>query len=293
MRRVTSEWISAFRPKTLTAAIAPILVGTALTKLTGHQAIWWVSVLSLLASIFIQVGTNLVNDAVDFKKGADTDARVGPKRVTQSGVFSGRTVMLMAALFFILAVFCGIPLVVRGGLPILWIGIFSVLAGYAYTAGPFPLAYKGLGDIFVIIFFGLVAVGGVSYLHSFTWSLKALVLGFQVGFHCTVLIAINNLRDVETDRFVNKKTLPVRFGKTFARYEIAFLCFVPFFMQVYWWQQGLNKLAFLPLLALPLAINIVISVFKHQPGPIYNKFLGKAAGLHLIFSILLTIGFYL
>lgn len=284
-------WVLAARPKTLTAAIAPILVATAMASALHHTVIWWVTVLALLASLLIQIGTNLVNDAVDFKKGADTEKRIGPQRVTQSGVFTSQQVMRMASLVFGLAVVCGIPLVVRGGLPILVVGIVSVLMGYAYTAGPFPLAYKGLGDLFVILFFGLVAVGGVYFLHTGVFSTPVIVAGLQVGFHCTVMIAINNLRDVHGDVVVGKRTLPVRFGKTFARWEIALLCGAPFLMGLYWAQAGFLWAFILPWLALPLAIFIPKFIFETEPSPAYNRCLGKAAALHLLFGILLTVGF--
>jgi 1,4-dihydroxy-2-naphthoate octaprenyltransferase len=285
--------ILAFRPKTLTAAVVPIVAGTCLLKALSLPILWWISGLALAASLFIQIGTNLVNDASDFKKGADTEGRIGPQRITQAGVLSYRQVMTLATLCFAIAVLCGIPLVMAGGLPIILIGIASVLCGYAYTAGPFPLAYKGLGDVFVILFFGIIAVMGLVFLQTQQWRPEALVLGLQVGLHCTVLIAINNLRDIEGDRVVGKRTLPVRFGKTFARAEIALLCTLPFLLLPYWWSIGLSPYCALSLLALPLAVTLIKSVFQTEPSPVYNKFLGKAAGLHLIFAVLLSIGFIL
>ena len=254
---------------------------------------WWISILALAASLFIQIGTNLVNDAVDFKKGADNSDRIGPQRVTQAGVFSSRAVMGMGSAFFLAAVLCGIPLVNHGGWPILGIGVAAVICGYAYTAGPFPLAYRGLGDFFVILFFGVIATSGLFYLHTHQWRIEALVLGLQVGFHCTVLIAVNNLRDVEGDRLVNKKTLPVRFGKQFARNEIAILSFVPFLLLIYWVQVGFGWSLLLALLPVPLAFKLVKKVFSTEPSPIYNSFLAQAAGLHVLFGVLLSIGLLL
>lgn len=287
------SWVLAARPKTLTAALVPILVASSLAQVQFQQSLWWISILALLASIFIQIGTNFINDAIDFKKGADTEARIGPLRVTQAGLFKPGHVLWMGSFFFAIALLCGIPLVFRGGAPILIIGLVSVLMGYAYTAGPFPLAYKGLGDVFVILFFGVIAVGGVSYLHGLTWTLSSLVAGLQVGFHCTVLIAINNLRDAAGDRLVNKKTLAVRFGRSFARWEIAFLSLAPFFLGLYWSSQGYLWAFLLPFLISPLAFKLVKLVFETEPSPAYNQFLGKAAGLHLIFGMLLSIGFLL
>lgn len=286
------SWILAARPKTLTAAIAPIVLASCLSQVETGALDPWVILLTLLASLFIQIGTNLVNDAVDFKKGADTDKRIGPQRVTQAGIFEARQVLWMGTAFFALAVLCGIPLVLKGGAPIVLIGLVSVLMGYAYTAGPFPLAYRGLGDLFVILFFGLIAVGGVYYLHAGQLSDSALWAGLQVGFHCTVLIAINNLRDMDGDRLVQKRTLPVRFGKRFARIEIAVLTLAPFLFGLFWGVRGHWPAFWIPLLSLPLAIKIVKLVFETEPGPAYNKFLGMAAGLHLLFALLLSVGLF-
>ena len=283
--------ILAFRPKTLTAAIVPCLAGTALVKAIGLEWNGWVLFYALAASFFIQIGTNLVNDAVDFKKGADTETRIGPQRITQAGVLSANQVMLLGSLFFLFAILCGIPLVLKGGWVIVAIGLASVAMGYSYTAGPFPLAYLGLGDLFVILFFGLLAVMGIVFLNTDTWYFEALILGLQIGFHCTVLIAINNFRDAQNDKLANKKTLAVRFGASFSRYEIAFLSLVPFVMNLYWWVSGYKLAALISLVALPLAFKLVRNVFSTEPSPIYNKFLGQAAGLHLVFGILISIGF--
>jgi 1,4-dihydroxy-2-naphthoate octaprenyltransferase len=153
------------RPKTLAASVVPVLVGTALVAAEGFHVAAWISLFAVLSAMMIQIATNFVNDAIDFVKGADGETRLGEARATQSGWFTGRQVMAMALLFFALAMLFGIPLVWQGGAAILTIGLVSLLMGYAYTGGPFPLAYLGLGDLFVVIFFGLVAVGGVFFMH--------------------------------------------------------------------------------------------------------------------------------
>jgi len=287
------NWLMAFRPKTLTACLVPIIGATALVKAMYLPVDTEVVVYALLASFFIQIGTNLVNDAVDFKKGADTERRLGPQRVTQSGIFTYKQVMAAAGICFLLAVLCGIPLVIKGGTVILVVGILSVLMGYAYTMGPVPLAYFGLGDLFVILFFGLIAVMGVFYLQAHEWTFHSFWLGLQIGFHATVLIAINNLRDADQDRTVNKKTLAVRMGKNFARLEIGFLCFAPFVMNYYWWTVGFKGATLMPLATLPLALLITKNIFQTEPGSVYNKYLGQAALLHLTFGLLLSLGFFL
>lgn len=281
----------AFRPKTLTAALVPCVAGTALVKAVGLSWDAWVLFYALMASFLIQIGTNLVNDAVDFKKGADTEKRIGPQRITQAGVLSSGQVMALGSLCFLLAVLCGVPLVIKGGWVIVGIGIASVLMGYSYTAGPFPLAYLGLGDLFVILFFGLLAVTGVVFLNTGKWMEEAFVLGLQIGLHATVLIAINNLRDRSGDILVNKKTLAVRFGTQFSRWEIAVLCFLPFILNIYWWVTGFKIPALISLFAIPLAVKITKNIFAEEPSPIYNKYLGQAAGLHMLFGLLIAMGF--
>lgn len=281
----------AFRPKTLTAAFVPCVAGTALVRAIGLSWDGWVLFYALAASFFIQIGTNLVNDAVDFKKGADTEKRIGPQRITQAGVLTARQVMTLATVCFALAILMGIPLVLKGGWVIVVIGLVSVLMGYAYTAGPFPLAYLGLGDLFVILFFGLLAVSGIVYLNTGEWMAEAFVLGLQIGLHATVLIAINNLRDRDGDRLVNKKTLAVRFGVSFSRMEIAALCFLPFLINIFWWFEGYRIPAIISTLAIPLAVKVTHNIYKVAPSAEYNKYLGQAAGLHLVFGLLLSLGF--
>ena len=291
-----NKWQSvllAFRPKTLTASLVPCLGATALAARSFPPIQWWIFSYALAASFLIQIGTNLVNDAMDFKKGADTSQRIGPQRITQAKILTSFQVLLLAALFFFGAVLFGIPLVFEGGLPIVIIGLLSVLMGYGYTAGPYPLAYKGLGDVFVVLFFGLVAVMGLFYLYSKTWTLDAFLLGLQIGLHATVLIAINNLRDIEGDRKVNKRTLAVRLGMDGARKEIYFLCLAPFVLQIYWLLQERWLAALLPFLSIPLAIKIIRNIKQNPPSPIYNKFLGQSAGLHLLFGILISLGLIL
>lgn len=285
-----SPWLLATRPKTLTAALVPIAVGTALAHARGFVLDWRISVLALVSVTFIQIGTNLVNDAIDFKKGADTEKRIGPKRVTQSGLLTPRQVMTGAFVCFALAMATGIPLVIAGGWVIVAIGLLSLLLAYGYTGGPFPLAYLGLGDLFVFLFFGLVAVGGIYFLQSGGWDLSAGVAGAQVGLLATVLIAINNLRDREGDVLVGKRTLAVRLGVTGSRAEILVLCVAPYVLNLYWLQFGLKMAVLLPFFTLPLALRLCLKVLLTAPGPEYNVLLGRAAGLQLLFGLLWSVG---
>lgn len=287
-----SCWL-AIRPKTLTAAIVPIAVGSSLAYLENQNVSWIVVIFATLATLFIQMATNLFNDAIDFSKGADNENRLGPRRATQSGLLSLRQVYFLAFLFAFFALLCGVPLVLRGGGVIVVIGVVSLFLAYAYTGGPWPLAYKGLGDIFVILFFGIIAVGGVYYLHSLQWSVASLVAGLQVGFLATVLIAINNLRDIREDARANKKTLAVRYGVQFARLEIVLLLAASFILGAFWVYEGVYLAAILPLVLWPQARALIKQVLSSPPSPLYNKFLGQAALIHLVFGIQLSIGLLL
>ncbi|MBC7743037.1 MAG: 1,4-dihydroxy-2-naphthoate octaprenyltransferase [Bdellovibrionaceae bacterium] len=284
-------WFLAARPKTLTASLVPIIASAGLARGLGYSIQWWIVICALLVSFCIQIGTNFVNDAMDFKKGADDERRIGPMRVTQQGHFTFKQVMAFATFFFILATAFGFPLVMHGGLPILIIGLVSIIMGYAYTSGPVPLAYHGLGDLFVILFFGLVAVGGLFYLLTGTYILPAFIVGLQIGFLSTVLIAINNLRDVNTDGLVNKKTLAVRLGITGARIWIAILLFAPYLAGYYWLAQQRWWVYIVPLFAFPLGISIGKKIFRTEPSAEYNRFLAMSAAYSLVFSVLLAIGF--
>lgn len=290
MRDRVFPWFLALRPRTLTTAVVPVMVATALADAEGYAIKWWVSIFAVLSALFIQVGTNLINDALDFKKGADDERRVGPKRVTQSGLLSEKQVLFGGAVAFAIAAAFGAPLVLEGGWPIVAIGLVSLFCGYIYTGGPFPLAYRGLGDVFVLLFFGFVAVLGTFYLHAGTITPSGWIAGLQVGLLATVLIAINNFRDSPTDKDAGKLTLAVRFGPLFAQTEILLLTFVPFLVGLYWLRNGAQMAGTLPLLLLPIALLINQGVQKHPPGIVYNKFLAQSAGLHLLFGILLTIG---
>ncbi len=284
-------WFLAARPKTLSASIVPIVAVTGMVMGAQIHIQWWIVTCALLASFCIQIGTNFVNDAMDFKKGADDENRLGPMRVTQQGHFTFRQVMLFACLFFLLATACGIPLVIYGGWPILIIGVISILMGFAYTAGPFPLAYRGFGDLFVIIFFGLVAVGGLFYLLTGRYEMPVFILGLQIGLLSTVLIAINNLRDMQNDKLVNKRTLAVRLGLQGGRLWIAFLLVAPFLVGYYWLYQQRWWVYVVPLFSSPLALFIGKRIYRTQPSREYNRFLAMGSALSLLFSVLIAIGF--
>jgi 1,4-dihydroxy-2-naphthoate polyprenyltransferase len=284
-----NSWLLAARPKTLSAAIVPVLAGSALASHEPAAITWWVFFCALFGSVMIQVATNFINDAIDFRKGTDTAERLGPVRATQAGLLRPEWVMTAAWLCLMLAAGFGIPLIARGGWPMLVIGMVSIAAAYAYTGGPYPLAYHGLGELFVILFFGLVAVGGTFYAHSLQLTRSVLLAGFAVGCLATVLLVINNLRDADGDRKTNKRTLAVRFGKRFARAEIAFFALVPFptVVLMSWMRDQWGFL--LTFAALPLAL-IVIGRSWRSEGAALNRALGIAGALQWAFGILFVAG---
>jgi len=282
-----TPWLLAARPKTLAASVTPVLVGSALAfQGTMH---WSPFVFALLGSVFIQIGTNYVNDALDFKKGADTHTRLGPLRVTQAGLLDADAVLRGAYICFFLAALCGIPLILRGGWPIAAIGIASIVAAYAYTGGPYPLAYHGLGEVFVMIFFGLVAVCGSFYLQRLALDPTAWIGGIAAGSLAVVILAINNLRDIENDRASNKRTLAARFGETFARAEIVFFAMLPFACVIAIAYLRQRLMMALPILAITLAIALLVRVARSR-GVELNRCLALAGALEWIFGILYVIG---
>jgi len=291
-RPTLKTWLMAARPKTLTAALVPVMVGTALAYGLGVGR-WLPAVAALVGAMLIQIGTNLTNDYYDFKKGADTEERLGPKRVTQSGLIAPGTVLASALLCFGLAVVVGIYLVVVGGWPIVAIGLASVLAGYAYTGGPFPLAYNGLGDVFVFVFFGLVAVPGTFYVQALTVGPAAWWAAIPVGAIGTAILVVNNLRDETTDTKANKRTLVVRLGSTAGKAEYVVLLVAAYATPVAMWGLGLaSPWVLLALLSGPVVVPPLKLVLKAK-GAELNPALGGTARVQLVYGVLFSVGLFL
>lgn len=283
-------WLLAARPATLPASIVPVLVGTAAGVHDSAFALL-PFLAALIASVLIQIGTNLANDVFDFEKGADTAHRLGPPRVTQSGLASPQQVRGAMYLSFGAAAVLGLYLVSVGGWLILLLGVLSIAAGVAYTAGPWPLGYHGLGDLCVFLFFGLVAVMGSYYLQAGTISLRALAVALPVGCTVTAILVVNNLRDIETDRRAGKRTLAVRLGARVTRVEYTLLMLAPFVLVAAFTLSGLLPPAcWLPWLALPQVLSAVRTVLGEAEGPSLNAVLKATAQLHLFFGILLAVG---
>jgi len=275
----------AARPKTLPAAVVPVWAGCVLAWKLGGRIDWLLAAATLLGALAIQVATNFFNDAIDARKGADTDRRLGPQRVTASGLMPPATVMKLGGLFLGLAAACGLVLFLHRGWPIVAIGLPSMLLAYGYTGGPFPLAYRGMGEVFVILFFGLVAVCGTVFVQTAGWPKEGLLLGGQVGLLSAVLISINNLRDREEDAATGKHTLAVRFGPKLAVVVIWLEIKAAAFLGLLWmlWGHPVLLLASLPVLM--LGMRILWGVLT-QPPSTFNRLLALAAIQLLLFALL-------
>lgn len=287
-------WILAARPKTLPAALVPVWVGSApalVGGLAGGGA-WGLFAATLASCLAIQIATNLFNDAIDHRKGADTAARLGPRRVTASGMIPARRVLAAGLVCCLFAVAVALPIVLARGWPVVAIGLASLYFAYGYTGGPLPLAYRGLGELFVVLFFGFVAVLGSWFVQSGEWGGAALwIAALQCGLYSSVLIAINNLRDREEDAATGKRTLAVRFGERFAKIEIAAFCLAP---AALWAAQavlipGAAVPAWTALAAsLYIGASLASKVWRAPPGPAYNFYLALGAAQLLIFGLMWT-----
>jgi 1,4-dihydroxy-2-naphthoate polyprenyltransferase len=285
-------WLMAARPRTLPAAVAPVLVGTALAATEGTFK-WLTFVAAMLGALFIQIGTNLSNDYSDARRGADTEDRLGPVRVTAGGLVPPRQVLVATYVAFGLAVLAGVYLIVTAGWQLLLVGAASILAGVLYTGGPRPYGYEGLGEVFVFLFFGVVAVTGSYFaqVEKLTW--EAFVLAVPVGLVAAAILVVNNVRDLETDRRAGKRTLAVRLGRARARGLYAIMVYVAFLTAPLPWLLGSTDLSawlLLSWLALPLAVPVVRTVRNRSDGPSLNGALARTGMLQLVFCGLLSAG---
>lgn len=281
-------WWSAARPATLAASLAPVVAGTALAARDGG-ARWGAAFAALLGAVLIQVGTNLHNDAADHERGADGPERLGPPRATSLGWLDRRAVRLAAALALALAFAPGAYLVSVGGWPVLALGVVSVACAVLYTGGPFPLAYVGLGEPFVVGFFGVAAVAGTYFVQRDVVTGEAVVLGLALGLVAGAILAVNNLRDREGDARAGKRTLAVRLGARFARVEHAVCLLAPFalLLGLLAWSGWRGWAA--PLLCLPLALREVV-LLSRRDGRELNPHLGGAGRVELLLALLLWPG---
>jgi 1,4-dihydroxy-2-naphthoate octaprenyltransferase len=281
-------WVMAARLRTLPAAIAPVLVGTSLARTEGtFRAGAFIA--ALLGAIFIQVGTNLSNDYSDARRGADAEDRLGPVRVTAGGLVPPRQVLIATYVTFGLAVVCGAYLVYVAGPALLAIGAASILAGVLYTGGPRPYGYEGLGEVFVFLFFGIVAVTGSYFVQVERLEWEAFALAVPVGLLAAAILVVNNVRDIDTDRRAGKRTLAVRLGRASARtlYSlmllVAYVTLIPVVFPLSAW-------VLLPVVTLPLAARLARTVRAHVDGPTLNAALAQTGMLQLGFCVLLSVG---
>ena len=283
----TQAWILAARPKTLTAALAPVAAGTGLAAHHGVMA-WGPALAALVGALLIQVGTNLAYDYYDFVRGGDTADRVGPVRVTQAGILAPHVVKRGMVITLGAAMLVGVYLVSVGGWPIVWIGLASVACAVLYTGGPFPLAYHGLGDVFVFVFFGLVAVAGTYYVQGHSWPVDAFLVGASLGALNTALLVVNNLRDIGTDERAGKRTLAVRIGPGATKGEYILLLVVALVIPVIGWRVLAWPVASLgALLVTPLAVSPARKVLGHADPPELLPALGQTARLTAVYGVLL------
>jgi 1,4-dihydroxy-2-naphthoate polyprenyltransferase len=286
-------WAMAARPKTLPLGVAPVLVGTALA---GYLHIFHPLrfVAALLGSVFIQVGANLSNDYSDAHRGADTEDRLGPVRVTAGGLVPPRQVLIATYVTFGLAVLCGAYLIAVAGWQLLLIGVASIVAGVLYTGGPRPYGYEGLGEVFVFLFFGIAAVAGSYFAQVRDFSWESLVLSAPIGLIAAAVLVINNTRDIDTDRRANKRTLAVRIGRERSRKMYATMVLIAYPVALIPWLFGpLRAWLLLPFLTLPLAAGVIRIVASHSDGPSLNRALAKTGQLQLFFCVLLSAGLLL
>jgi 1,4-dihydroxy-2-naphthoate octaprenyltransferase len=285
-------WILAARPKTLPAALAPVLVGTAVAWAAGGFRAG-PAVAAALGALLLQIGSNLANDVFDFERGADREGRTGPLRVTQAGLLSPSQVRMGMVVVFGLSLLVGIYLTIEAGWPVVAIGLSAIAAAIAYTGGPFPLGYNGLGELFVMIFFGFAAVCGTAFVQVGTVPSAAWPAGFAAGCLATAILVVNNVRDMEQDRESGKRTLPVRFGRSWGVAEFAALVALAFLVPLLLvLSNRADSTLLLVLLGLPLALPLVRSL-RHQRGALLNRTLAGTARLFLVWSVLYSAGLVL
>ncbi len=280
-------WVLAARPKTLPAAVAPVIAGTAVAYYEGGQQ-WLYAVLAMITALLLQIAANFANDALDFKRGADTADRLGPTRVTASGLITAEGVIRATIFTLVLAVVTGLPLAIRGGWPIFALGIAAIICAVAYTGGPWPLAYLGLGEVFVFLFFGLAAVTGTAYIQTKELTALALVTAIPVGALAVGILIVNNLRDIDTDRAAGKKTLAVRLGKRNTQFEYGLMLIIAAATPVVMWAVGwLDFWVVITLMWWPFGVSLWNQVTT-RTGRELNPTLGNTGRGLLIYSLALA-----
>lgn len=288
-----NAWMIATRPRTLPAAIAPVVLGSAIA-IADKSFAWLPSVAALSVALLLQIGVNLANDYFDYLKGIDTQERLGPVRVTQSGLIPVKQVKAGMILALSLSLIPGTYLITVGGLPVVIIGLACIFAALAYSGGPFPLASHGLGDLFVFIFFGLVAVCGTYYVQARHLTPLVWLMGVIEGLLITAILVVNNLRDIQSDRQTGKRTLAVIIGHRGSRIEYVLLLAGAYAIPIILWLSGrISAWVMLPIFSLPLALSLIRLIWNSAGGSVFNQALANTAKLSLVFSLLLSAGLVL
>jgi 1,4-dihydroxy-2-naphthoate octaprenyltransferase len=283
-------WLLAARPRTLPAAVAPVLVGTSLAATQDDFSVL-PFIAALVGSVFIQIGTNLSNDYSDARRGADTEERLGPVRVTAGGLMPPRRVLVGTYVAFGIAVVAGLYLASVAGWELLVVGVASILAGVLYTGGPRPYGYEGLGELFVFVFFGVVAVVGSFYVQAEELPWEAFALSVPIGLLASAILVVNNVRDIDTDRRAGKRTLAVKLGRDRARLLYTAMVIIAFAAPAATWAfGGLTAWLLLTLAALPLAPPLIETVSSRTDGPALNGALAGTGRLLAVFALLLSAG---
>ena len=288
-------WWLAIRPKTLSISVAPVLLATALAWSDHARISWFTFALILCSVLAIQIGTNLYNDAADFEKGADDFERLGPERAAQQGWLTAKQIKSGALFSFGCAFISGIYLAWLGGLPIIILGLISIACGYAYTGGPKPIAYSPLGEVFVMIFFGLAAVGGTYFLYTLAITPKVILMATSIGSMAAAILLVNNYRDLDQDRKANKLTLVHYIGRQNARILYNILILYPYILLLFIFSTHSNyTLSILcPLFSLPLALKVITLMEQLPISHKLNLLLKKTAQLQLIYTLLLCLGLFI
>lgn len=286
-------WMSAVRARTIPIPTIQVLTGTLLATAYSGSIDWFLFLFTWLVAVFITIGTNLINDVFDFDKGGDKTNRVGHFKMIRAGLISRNTALTAGLGAFALALLCSIPLSLHAGLAIFLLVLLSAVIGYCYTGGPFPICYLGLSELFILFFYGGICVGVSFYIQTGFVSGTSLLCALQMGLLAIIPNALNNFRDMHEDAEVNKKTLAVRFGATFAKWEIALLTITPFLLNGMWLVAGFPEAALIPLFLIPIAFLFVRSVWMTTPGPMFNRYFALSVFLHFAFGTLLIIGFLL
>lgn len=288
-RASLNVWLGASRPRTLPAAVAPVLVGSALAWRDGAFDARAAG-LCLAFALLVQIGTNFANDYYDFIQGADTAARVGPRRAVAAGLIAPAVMRRAMVLVFAVAFACGLGLIAWGGPWLLVVGVASILCGVAYTGGPWPLGYHGLGDVFVFLFFGLVAVGATYFVQAGRIATEAVLAAVPVGLLAVNILVVNNYRDADTDTAAGKRTLVVRFGRPFARAQFALSLAAAFAVPAVFAVRARSAWPLLPLLLLPMAVRHIVRLRDTTAPAELIALLGDTGRLLAFYALLLSAG---